>query len=166
MGRPTSDVFHSKLPLVKDRAVLKYLMKYRTKYVLVAVLCSHIPYRWPVTELQGTESFLEIHNTHSPTQRNRQWTLSRARSIQPKTPYHIPLISVTRSSKFPVLYSRTAKIFNESLIYLMRATCTIYHDFLDVFVPIIMTKSTTRNSVLHCTLRPFHFLLLKNDFFR
>jgi len=45
-------------------------MKYRTKCVLVTVLCSHIPYRWRVTALQGTES-LEIPNTHSPTQRNR-----------------------------------------------------------------------------------------------
>jgi len=46
-------------------------MKYRTKCVFVTVLCSHIPYRRPVTELQRTESFLEIPNTHSPTQRNR-----------------------------------------------------------------------------------------------
>lgn len=166
MGRPTSDVFHSKLPLVKDRAVLKYLMKYRTKYVLVAVLCSHIPYRWPVTELQGTESFLEIHNTHSPTQRNRQWTLSRARSIQPKTPYHIPLISVTRSSKFPVLYSRTAKIFNESLIYLMRATCTIYHDFLDVFVPIIHDKKYNAQLCITLYSPPFSLLTPQKRFFR
>jgi len=91
---------------------------------------------------------------------------TRARSIQPTTPYHIPLISVTKSSKLPLLYSRAAKIFNEYLIYLTSATRPIYHDFLDVFVLIIHYKKYNAQLCITLYSPPFSLLTSPKRFFR
>jgi hypothetical protein len=68
--------------------------------------------------------------------------------------------------KLPVLYSRTAKIFNEYLIYLMRTTCPIYHEFLDVFALIIYDKKYNTQLCITLYSPPFPLLTSQKQFLR